>query len=181
MRKSKQDWLQQGLQTLAEDGLSGLKIDLLADRLGLTKGSYYHHFQNAHDYEQQLVAYWADQYLSTSVELPKNSDEYIHLLDVIIENAYFPITDPEISIRVWAHQDKMVREYVELVDKVRHNFVLKIFEQIAQDVHQAETMADIFFAALIGSMMTLPRISPKRVKNLYQEFKRLYGLEVDQS
>lgn len=181
MRKSKQDWLQQGLHTLAEDGLKGLKIDRLADRLGVTKGSFYHHFQNSQDYEKQLIAYWADQYLSTAVQLPQNPEEYIPLLDMLIEEAFFPITEPEIQIRSWAQQDEGVREYVELVDMVRHNFVRKIFEEVKQDTHQAALMADILFAILIGSMMTLPRIPSERVKNLYQEFKRLYGLRIDES
>ena len=60
MRRSKEDWLIVGIKTLAQDGVSGLTVDRMAQELRLTKGSFYHHFVNMADYEDQLIAYWAD-------------------------------------------------------------------------------------------------------------------------
>ena len=64
MRKSKQDWLEVGLKTLGEFGENGLTIERLTGTLGVTKGSFYHHFRNVEDFREQLIAFWADQYLS---------------------------------------------------------------------------------------------------------------------
>jgi AcrR family transcriptional regulator len=176
MRTTKTDWFEKGLETLGDSGLSALTIDGLGDRLGVTKGSFYHHFENVRDYQEQLIAFWADQYLSTSDSLPDDPAERLALLDGIMQEAFSPVTEPEIAIRTWAQQDARVRSYVEQVDSVRREFVQNVFHGLAADGAQARLMADMLTAILIGSMTVLPRMSSQRVLELYDEFKRLYGL-----
>ncbi len=175
-RKSKQDWLEQGLQILARDGLNGLTIDRMALKLGVTKGSFYHHFKNIRHFEEQLLSHWANQYLSTAASLPEDKSQLLPLLDTIMEETFTPITEPEIAIRMWAHQDERARQFVERVDAVRRGFVLEVFRSTVGDEQQAGLMADMLFALTIGSLTSLPRISPERVLDLYREFKRLYNL-----
>ena len=177
MPASKQDWLQQGLITLERQGLPGLTIDNLAGELGLTKGSFYHHFKNGSDFEEQLVAFWANQYLSTAtIPLPDNGQP-LALLDTIMAEAFAPATGPEIAIRAWAYQDLRVRVYIERVDAVRRQFLQQVFSRLAPDPAQADRMADMLFSMLIGSLTALPRLPVERVLALYAEFKCLYGLE----
>jgi AcrR family transcriptional regulator len=175
---SKQDWLTQGLKTLARQGLPGLTIDNLAGKMGLTKGSFYHHFKNSRDFEDQLVAFWAEQYLSTATSVPLEEDDPLALLDTIMAEAFAPSTEPEIAIRAWAYQDERVRAYVERVDIVRRQFLQQVFKQLSVDPAQASRMADMLFSVLIGSLTALPRLPVERVMALYAEFKRLYGLEI---
>ena len=40
----REDWLERGLNLLAEEGSEALTIDSLCQRFGVTKGSFYHHF-----------------------------------------------------------------------------------------------------------------------------------------
>lgn len=175
-RKSKGDWLETGLKVLGETGVSGLTIERMAAELGVTKGSFYHHFKNIGDFERQLIAHWANQYLSTAATLPENPSELLPLLDSIMSDAFGPVTEPELAIRVWAHQDEMVRLYVEQVDAARRTFVLHVFRSVAENDDQAHLMADMLSTMLIGSTTILPPVPPERVLGLYREFKRLYGL-----
>lgn len=175
-RKSKQNWLESGIQILAQEGLKGLTIDKMALELGVTKGSFYHHFQNARNFEEQLLGYWADQYLSTAGSIAEEEAELLPLLDTIMEETFSPITEPEIAIRMWAQQDEMARPYVEKVDVFRRKFVFKVFSSLTRNEQQAGLMADMLFTITIGSMTSFPRVSPDRVLELYREFKRLYEL-----
>ena len=181
MRKSKSDWLQVGLSTLGVVGVRGLTIERLTEELGVTKGSFYHHFRNVRDFQEQLIAFWADQYTSTSSAVPDDTQELLALLDVIMEQGFGSVTEPELAIRAWAQQDDMVRATVERVDAVRRGFVLKVFQSVASDETQARLMTDMLSTMLIGSLTVLPRLSPDRVLDLYLEFKRLYGLETGES
>ena len=176
MRKTRQDWLLAGLATLGSGGVDGLKIDRMADTLGVTKGSFYHHFEGARDFEEQLVAYWAGPYLSTAAGVPDDPGACLALLDLLMEEAYSPMTEPEIAIRNWAHRDERVRSTVEQVDAARSGFLVGLFWVLSGDERQARLMADLLFTMSIGSMTALPRIAPDRVLALYAEFKRLYGL-----
>lgn len=174
-RKSKQDWLETGLRVLGEVGAGDLTIERMTEELGVTKGSFYHHFSHVQDFQEQLIAHWADQYMSTSTTLPEEPGARLTLLDAIMAEAFGPVTEPELAIRVWAHQDEMVREVVEQVDAIRHGFVLEVFRTVAKDEAQARMMADMLFTISIGSITALPRFPPERVLDLYREFKRLYG------
>ena len=176
MRRSKKDWFEVGLKVLGENGLSSLTIEKLTMDLGVTKGSFYHHFKNVEDFQRGLITYWGDQYLSTSSNIPDDSDELRSLLDTIMEKSFAGLTEPELTIRVWAHQDEMVRSVVEQVDTVRGEFVFRVFRSIVESDETARIMTDILSTMLIGSMMVFPRMSPDRVKGLYLEFKRLYRL-----
>lgn len=175
-RKSKQDWLEQGLNKLAEQGLSGLTIEAMAASLELTKGSFYHHFRNIEDFEAQLLDHWTNQYLSTSGELPTDPHQSLALLDTIMQETFSPITAPEVAIRMWAAQDTRACSCVEKVDAHRRNIVLEIFRGLVEDEQTAGLMADLLFTMTIGSMTVLPRIPPDRVLALYKEFKRIYRL-----
>ena len=137
MRKTKTDWLQAGLSTLGDVGVRGLIIDRLTEDLGVTKGSFYHHFRNVRDFQEQLIALWADQYTSTSTNVPDGTHELLALLDMIMTQGFGAVTEPELAIRVWAQQDDMVRSTVEQVDAVRRGFVLKVFQSVASDETQA--------------------------------------------
>ena len=176
MRKSKKDWFVAGLGILAEFGLPGLTIEKLTRVLAVTKGSFYHHFHNVEEFQAQLIAYWGEQYLSTSINLPDDPNELRLLLDTIMEESFGGVTGPEMTIRVWAQQDETVRSVVEQVDTVRHKFVFTVFRSVVKDDVTARLMTDIMSAMLVGSMMVLPPMTPDRVKELYQEFKRLYRL-----
>jgi AcrR family transcriptional regulator len=175
-RKNKEDWLKAGLKVLAQAGLTGLTIDAMAHELGLTKGSFYHHFDNVQEFEQRLLVYWADQYLSTSESLPDDPWERLSLLDTIMEQTFSAITAPEIAIRLWAQQDDRARPFVERIDAFRRQIVYDIFVSLVDDPQNAWLMTDMLFTITIGSMTALPQMPAPRVLELYREFKRLYSL-----
>ncbi|MCX0274198.1 TetR/AcrR family transcriptional regulator [Nocardia zapadnayensis] len=52
------DWLQAGYTVLAEEGFRALKLDEICRRLGVTKGSFYHHFSDITAFKDALVAAW---------------------------------------------------------------------------------------------------------------------------
>ena len=175
-RISRQGWLDMGLETLGAAGVPGLTIERMTGELGVTKGSFYHHFRNVQDFQEQLIAHWSDQYLGAASQLPQDPGELLTLLDAIMQEAFGPVTEPELAIRVWAHQDDTVRAHVEKVDAARRDFVLDVFRALTENERQSQLMADMLFALSIGSITVLPRIPAERVLDLYREFKRLYGL-----
>ena len=175
-RKSKHDWLKTGLNILGRDGLSALTIDRMALELGLTKGSFYHHFESAADFEEQLLAYWANQYLATSGARAVEAAARLALLDTLMEETFSPITEPEIAIRMWAARDAKARPYVEKIDRFRRQFLLEVFRSLEAGEVEAQLMADMLYTMIIGSMATLPRVPPERILEIYEEFKRLHNL-----
>ena len=58
-RLSVDDWVQEGFRVLAEDGVKALTLGRLCSRLGVTKGSFYWHFNDMRAYREALIATWA--------------------------------------------------------------------------------------------------------------------------
>lgn len=53
--KSRQDWLEAGLDILGGQGLPGLRIEALCSAVGATRGSFYHHFVDMPGYRVALL------------------------------------------------------------------------------------------------------------------------------
>lgn len=176
MPKRTQDWLDQGLELLAEGGVKALTIEALAAEVGLTKGSFYHHFKNMGDYEEKLVDMWAHECLSTTPKLPKKETQLLSALDAFISGAFSQDTNVELAIRSWAQQDEMVRARVAQVDSARYTYVLSSLVAIVADWEKASLMADMLYSILVGSSAVIPGLSDQRVQEIYKEFKRLYKL-----
>ncbi len=55
------DWLQRALTVFVSEGIDAVRITRLADDLGVTRGSFYWHFENREDLIDALVSYWKDK------------------------------------------------------------------------------------------------------------------------
>ena len=57
-------WLRKALDVLFANGISQIKVEVLARKLKLTKGSFYWHFKNRDELLRSMVDWWRDQQLS---------------------------------------------------------------------------------------------------------------------
>ena len=57
-RLSVEDWLQAGYTLLAEEGVRALKVERLCQQAGVTRGSFYWHFEDMDGYRTALVESW---------------------------------------------------------------------------------------------------------------------------
>src|SRR5262249_25949398 len=69
-RLTANDWVTVGFAVRGEQGIKGIKIDRMAERLGVTKGSFYWHFRDLDDFLDALTTKWAEEmgtrYLATA-------------------------------------------------------------------------------------------------------------------
>ena len=57
-RLGPQDWLVGALETLGREGVVGANVENVARSMGVTKGSFYHHFKNKEEFISRLLEYW---------------------------------------------------------------------------------------------------------------------------
>lgn len=176
MPKSKEDWLKAGLGLLVSQGVGGLTIDGMCQFLGVTKGSFYHHFKNLSDFKKQLLSYWQQvdtQGVVDAAAALNNGAMGIDGIIQIIGTRPAETANPELAIRAWAMQDEIVREFVEQVDQFRIQMMQDIFTEIIQDEVRASLLARMLYAMLVGSYSIIPPIERDGVLSIYSEFKQL--------
>ena len=57
-------WLRKALDVLFLSGIVQIKVEVLARKLNLTKGSFYWHFKDRDDLLRAMVDWWRDQQLT---------------------------------------------------------------------------------------------------------------------
>jgi AcrR family transcriptional regulator len=176
-RASKQDWLREGLRILAEQGAPALTIDRLANALGLTKGSFYHHFQGLQGYKAALLTFveevMADRVSAATAVAATPIDGVTRLLDsTVVEASPF-----EVALRAWALQDDEVRAVQERVDGHRFTTVHSFCRQVVDDEERALVMSRLAQALMIGGSQLQPPLAPAARRQLITEFLRLYHLD----
>ena len=67
-RLGQTDWLALAMDVVAKEGGAKLTIDSLCRKLGVTKGSFYAHFESRADFVRQIVAYWRENFTQSVVD-----------------------------------------------------------------------------------------------------------------
>ena len=131
-RLSRSDWLQVALELLHVKGINAVTVDALAERLGITRGSFYHHFKDRRDLSQEMLDFWK---LKWTVEL---RDDVAALgLDglqslIALENLikHRNAADYDVAVRAWAVHDLTAKQLVAEADKIRLDFIRSQFEKM---------------------------------------------------
>ena len=124
---SKRDWLDEGLVLLAEQGAPAVTIERLAERLGLSKGSFYHHFKGMTGFRSALLAHFEAERTLRFIEQVEQSpveDRLRLLMDLVLGPG--PGPGLESAMRAWALQDAEAREVQERIDRTRAGYVIEL-------------------------------------------------------
>lgn len=112
------DWQQIALDVLSEGGLQGIAIEMIARRLGVTKGSFYWHFDSRDALIQAALALWESQ----------EQEQVFGKLDALI--------DPQARLRALvvlvAEELKAHKIYSELLKASDHPLVKPVLARVSQ-------------------------------------------------
>jgi AcrR family transcriptional regulator len=146
------DWIQAGYVLLAEEGIKALKIDRLCDRLGVTKGSFYWHFDGMPSYRAALVESWGglrdeDRRVFDDMGELAPRERLSKMMSSLVSPRHWTL---ERAMREWARSDDAVAESVRAADRRLLRAVRQAFLDYGFDADEADLRADATFAAGIG-------------------------------
>ncbi|MFI0449903.1 TetR/AcrR family transcriptional regulator [Actinomadura sp. 6N118] len=175
---SRRDWLDAGLAILAERGAPALTIERLTGRLGLTKGSFYHHFKGMGGYKTALLAHFEAESTTLFIELTE-ADPHApaltrlqRLLDLVVDkDDYGP--ELEVAVRAWAQQDAEARELQERVDRTRVDYLRALWQELTGDPDEAVRVANLFYMITIGAEHVIPPLEKADLRCLFEHTLRL--------
>ncbi len=146
-RMSRDDWLEKSLEIVARQGPSHLRIDEISEALGVTKGSFYHHFSGRSEWLNAIADYWYEHYNRAPVAEVDGSaaDQLWTLMAEILEvNA----AKYDIAIRSWAFSDPRIDRIVMRADKFRLKVVTSLFTDLGFSGAELEARANAFKATM---------------------------------
>src|SRR5215475_14635504 len=87
-RLTAQAWIDFALAALAREGFEALKAEVLARKLGVSRGSFYWHFDDIETFHARVIQQWrqvATEAIIADVELREAPDQR---LDVLLRHAF---------------------------------------------------------------------------------------------
>ncbi len=156
-RLSKLDWVRGALDALVDGGIEAVRIDTLAEKLGVTKGSFYHHFESRDELLDAMAADWADNELEAVVEevsaLPGDPEMRMHLVVAIYERRGLARYDR--AMRAWAQSDSRAEASVRKASDLIERLFVQLFDEMGFDESQSSLRARILMLCGIGAMFAL--------------------------
>jgi AcrR family transcriptional regulator len=147
-----------GLKILADSGYGALKLAEVCDRLGVTTGSFYHHFGNWPTYTRELVAHWMQTHTVLLIELARADADPRRRIGNLCRIGLTLPHGAEAAIRSWSSTDPEVRAVQVEVDQQRFNVLFEAALEILGNRRQAQLFANWAVYLLVGyEQATLPR------------------------
>jgi AcrR family transcriptional regulator len=157
---SAQDWLDQGLRTLAKSGFTALKAEPLARAMRVSRGSFYWHFADIRAYHAAVLGHWrevAAEQIIASVEASAPSEPPVTAL---LRRVFGERLTLEMAVRSWATLDPLARAAVDAIDRRRLTYVENLLKAAGHAPSSARARARILYWAFLGYALTekpLPR------------------------
>ncbi|MBA2680055.1 MAG: TetR/AcrR family transcriptional regulator [Ktedonobacteraceae bacterium] len=175
---TRRNWLEEGMAILEEMGVEALTIEMLTHRLGITKGSFYHHFRNYQHFKESLLTFYEEERTLQIIQLAERETSPQGKLERIMQATLQP-SQLEVVMRSWALQDPLVRDYQQRIDQQRLTYLEElIFAHIDNHTH-AKRMAQLFYSIYVGSQHIVPPIQSADLEHLYQEALQLLNVSSD--
>jgi AcrR family transcriptional regulator len=153
-------WIAAATEVLVDEGIDHVKVDLLATKLNVTRGSFYWHFRDRQDLLRRVLQSWSEattRQLTKRLETAHTDDPLQQLRDVISlpfrGRAAARAARIELAIRAWARRDAMARQAVDDGDAARLAYHEQIFRALGFDDHEAAMRAFVLYSYEVAESM----------------------------
>lgn len=154
------EWVSGATDLMAKLGIDGVRVEVLAKTLGVTKGSFYWHFKDRQDLLDVLLETWRagrirDIEKQTALTPGKEREQARHLIEVYSAGRNRKGIAIELAIRDWARRDPGAAQIVEAVDAHRLECTRKLFRTVGYDEQESKARSLMLYAYVFGQSLML--------------------------
>ena len=168
------DWLEAALEALSEGGIAAVSIERIAAKLGITRGSFYHHFRDRADLLERTLAYWREGWTRSVIDESNalGIDARTTLLALARTIRGRRAAEYDVAIRAWAVHDPVAAAVVRRVDEERLGHLRRLFAKMGFDELEAENRSRLFLYYEMGEPAMFARQSKSLEERLIVERHR---------
>jgi AcrR family transcriptional regulator len=154
-RTPRTGWVEAGLVALATGGPEAVRVEPLAQSLGVTKGGFYWHFDDRQALLDEMLDTWERASIDEVIARVEGEGgdatarlRRLYALAAAYGRGLLPV---ELAIRNWARGDKTVAKRLRRVDNRRMEYMRSLFGEICPDEDEVEARCMIAFSLFIGN------------------------------
>ena len=154
-------WIKGAIAILAEHGVERLRVEVLATRLGVTKGSFYWHFKDRRDLQDAVLDLWKggrirDIRKQTQAQPGGEAAALLHTIEVYASARNRKGIAIEGAVRDWARRDPQAAAVVEEVDAERLACACRLFLACGIKEEEAQARSLLLYAYVFGVSLMRP-------------------------
>src|SRR6188474_536743 len=163
-------WIEAGLAELARSGVEGVRVEVLAKNLGVTKGGFYRRFRDRAALLDGMLQSWGSGRIAaiekqTSLDGATARERLRALVALYSERMNTEGMAVELAIRQWARSDEAAASAVASVDAARLSNVGHLYRATGLSPGEADAQAFLFYCFIFGqSLLFLERGPRKRAQ-----------------
>jgi AcrR family transcriptional regulator len=155
IRTPRSSWIDAGLHALGEGGVDAVRVEALAQSLGVTKGGFYGQFNDRPELLTEMLNTWEALVFDEVIEVVESGggDARTKLwrLFEIASAGGEELVKVELAIRDWARRDRAVAKRLRRVDERRMEYMRTLFADLCSDDGEVEARCLIVFSLFIGN------------------------------
>jgi AcrR family transcriptional regulator len=154
IRTPRKRWVDEGLRALAAGGPDAVRIESVAQALGVSKGGFYWHFQSRGALLDDLVDAWERVMVDDVIARAEacGGDARTKLRRLFAEAARAgELLQVDLAIRDWARRDVAVAERLKRVDNRRMDYMRSLFGEFCPEDDEVEVRSMLAFSVFIGN------------------------------
>jgi AcrR family transcriptional regulator len=173
---SAQDWLDQGLKTLATQGFAALKAEPLAKAMGVSRGSFYWHFADIGAFHAAILKAWREVAAEAIIANVEAASAGADPVTVLLQRVYSEKLALERAVRSWATFDAAAKAAVQAIDRRRLDYVEGLIRAKGVAADLAQTRAQILYWAFLGYALSDKPLSKAQREVVIAELARIASL-----
>jgi tRNA dimethylallyltransferase len=145
-----EDWIRAAFARLASEGIEAVRVELLARDLGVSKGSFYWHFQDREELLGRMFDRWEKEeidWLDETVITPKAAARWARFVHHCTDQQLARL---ESAMRTWARRDERVAARIAAIEKKRTAHIASVLRAIGFAPAPAESWAEITLLVYLG-------------------------------
>jgi AcrR family transcriptional regulator len=172
-------WIEAGIKEIARSGVEGVRVEVLAKNLGVTKGGFYRRFSDRAALLEGILQSWSTGRIAaieqqTSLDGTTARERLRTLIRLYSERMNTEGMAVELAIRQWARSDEAAANAVTNVDAARLKNVGQLYRATGLSAEAADAQAFLFYCFIFGqSLLFLERGPRKRAQLIARSAEKL--------
>lgn len=155
IRTPREKWIEEGLRALASGGPDAVRIEPLAQALGVTKGGFYWHFTDRGALLEEMLDGWertsVDEVIARVEDEGGDARARLRRLFALASSDGGAFLRTDLAIRDWARRERRVANRLQRVDNRRMDYMRSLFGALCPDEDEVEVRCTLAFSLFIGS------------------------------
>jgi AcrR family transcriptional regulator len=172
-RLTAQDWIDFALTRLRREGFAALKADVLARKLGVSRGSFYWHFADLRAFHARVIARWREMATEAIIADVGRFASPEQRLGALLRRAFGHAGVLEIRMRTWAENNAEAARALADIDRRRQLFIERLLREAGVAPQLAAMRAQLLYWTYLGAALSRCRLKGERLDRVVAELRRI--------